>query len=728
MGTVYRARDTRLRRDVALKVLPEDVRGSPTRLARFEREAQLVAALNHPNVAAIYGIEDGASGVQALVLELVEGKTLATRIAEGRLSVVEALPIARQIAQALDAAHEKGIVHRDLKPANIVLTPSGLVKVLDFGVAEMTGPSAQAVEETLTAQLTREGTLVGTPAYMSPEQARGERVDNRTDIWAFACVVYEMLSGRGLFERNSLAETLSAVLTAEPDWGALPSDIPAAIDTMLRRCLERERARRLGGIAAIRFALEDVDRSGAARGRSVQPPSSQPSIAVLPFLDLSPSRDQEWFSDGMADEIINSLVQIPGLKVIARTSAFAFKGKHEDIRTIAETLGVATVLEGSVRKAGNRVRVTAQLITAADGAHLWSRQFDGDVTDVFAIQEQTAKSIAAALEVTLSPHATTHKNDRNIGAYETYLKARHLFFSGGSPDSIHKAKTLLDDAVALDPGFARAYSLSALYYTMRCGLGLQPAHDAMPQARALEQRALSLDDTLPEAHGLLGVITGSYEYDWNEADRQFGLALRPPVLPDIQFWYGFHHLTPMGRFAEAIAAMTVGIDADPLNSLYRHHRAIGLRHAGRLQEAEAELRAVLDRDQSFGLAPLTLSSICAQQGQFDEALQLAEKAYESTPWNSHTIGQLAGVLACMGETKRVNELVAMLMPGEAYGAPLALAVFHAQRGDVDAAADWAARAIEQRHPAIVHILRPLLVGTARWRGLANMMNLPSDQS
>jgi serine/threonine protein kinase len=264
MGTVYRARDTRLRRDVALKVLPEDLRLSPARLARYEQEARIVAALNHPNIAAIYGIEEEAGGIQALVLELVEGKSLGARIAEGCLTISEALDISRQIAQALDAAHEKGIVHRDLKPANVVLTATGLVKVLDFGIAEMTDASDLATDQTtITAGLTREGVLVGTPAYMSPEQARGQAVDRRTDIWAFGCVLYEMLAGRPLFEGRSATDTLATVLTAEPDWSALPPHIPSPIHSLLKRCLVRERAKRLGDIAAVRFALEDVSTVAA---------------------------------------------------------------------------------------------------------------------------------------------------------------------------------------------------------------------------------------------------------------------------------------------------------------------------------------------------------------------------------------------------------------------------------------------------------------------------------
>jgi serine/threonine protein kinase len=272
MGTVYRARDERLRRDVALKVLPEDLRLTPERLARFEHEARVVAALNHPNIAALYGIEDGADGIRALVLEFVEGKSLATRIAEGRLGLTESLDIARQIAQALDAAHPKGIVHRDLKPANIVITPTGLVKVLDFGIAKMTDPET-AIDETVTAGFTREGVIVGTPAYMSPEQARGQAVDKRSDIWAFGCVLYEMLTGQRPFGGDG-RETIGA-LTADPDWSRLPPHVPPTVSALLKRCLERERAKRLGDTAAIRFALEDAAPAEASGGLSAAGASNE---------------------------------------------------------------------------------------------------------------------------------------------------------------------------------------------------------------------------------------------------------------------------------------------------------------------------------------------------------------------------------------------------------------------------------------------------------------------
>ena len=302
-------------------------------------------------------------------------------------------------------------------------------------------------------------------------------------------------------------------------------------------------------------------------------PAAEPSIAVLPFEDMSVGRDHEWFADGLAEEIISALSHVPGLKVIARTSAFAFKHKRLDIRRIAETLGVTYVLEGSVRKAGDRIRVTAQLISAADGSHLWSDQYDGELTGVFAIQEETAQAIARALKITLSAPASSRRAE-NIAAYEAYLEARHHFFKVSLP----KFKECLDRALALDPDFALANCLYGVFYTMSSGWNvLMPAHEAMPKARLAAQRALDLDPALPEAHALLGVVKAHYDFDWSESEQHFRVALSmSPKSSDVLFWYGNHCLLPTGRIRQAIDAMSRGLEADPLNLLYRHHLAVGL--------------------------------------------------------------------------------------------------------------------------------------------------------
>src|SRR5271155_1368327 len=388
MGEVYRALDTRLGRTVAIKVL-KGPHGD-----RFEQEARAIAALNHPHICQIYD-----TGPDYLVLEYVEGSALS-----GPLPVEEALRLALQMAAALEAAHAKGITHRDLKPANILVTKEG-VKLLDFGLAKVSGAKDQSVTHTMA------GTILGTAAYMSPEQAEGKPADARSDVFSFGAVLYEMLSGRRAFEGESAVSTMAAVLHEEPR----RLEAPPALERVVMRCLEKQAARRFQTMAGLREALGKVAQARASA-------QQQPSIAVLPFANMSRDADDEYFSDGLAEEIINALTQVSGLKVIARTSAFAFKGKNEDIRKIAEALGVTNVLEGSVRRAGNRLRVTAQLIHAADGTHLWSQRYDREMTDVFAVQDEMAAAITGALQVKLTGKPATRTHEPNLPAYEAFLK------------------------------------------------------------------------------------------------------------------------------------------------------------------------------------------------------------------------------------------------------------------------------------------------------------------
>src|SRR6476620_219078 len=368
MGEVWKARDTRLGRFVAIKRLTSPLGD------RFEREARAVATLNHPHICQIHDI-----GPDYLVFEYIDGSPL-----RGPLGVKDAVRLAIQMAGALEEAHRHGILHRDLKPANVLVTATGSLTLLDFGLA--TPPDSDG-----DGTRTSEGTVMGTAAYMAPEQAEGRPLDARADIFSFGAVLYEVLSGTRAFPGDSIALVLSAVLRDDPP----PLNTTPELQRLVTRCLEKAPERRFQTMTDVKTALELVGASGDAIER-------QPSIAVLPFANMSPDPDNEYFSDGLADEIINVLAHIPGLKVIARTSAFAFKGKHEDVRRIAEVLDVSNVLEGSVRRAGNRIRVTAQLIAAGDGGHLWSGRYDRDLSDVFAIQDEIAEAIAAALQVTLA--------------------------------------------------------------------------------------------------------------------------------------------------------------------------------------------------------------------------------------------------------------------------------------------------------------------------------------
>ncbi|HTC90683.1 MAG TPA: protein kinase, partial [Bryobacteraceae bacterium] len=407
MGEVYKATDTRLGRTVAIKTLHVE------HSDRFERESRSIAALNHPNICQLYDV-----GPNYLVMEFIEGAPL-----NGPLPLERACRYAVEIADALSAAHAKGITHRDLKPANILVTASG-IKLLDFGLALLShdGHGPRAAEATATVGLTQAGMVLGTAAYMSPEQAEAKPVDARSDIFSFGSVFYEMLSGRRAFTGNSAIAIMAAILHKEPE----PFEATPALKIILTRCLRKSPVDRFQSMTQVKEALlaaSGVSSQGTAVSGTPQP-TPIPSIAVLPFANMSREADDEYFSDGLAEEIINLLAHVSGLKVIARTSAFAFKGKNEDIRKIAETLGVNNVLEGSVRRAGNRLRITAQLIHAADGSHLWSERYDREMTDVFAIQDEIAQAITAALKLTLSISVVQQRYQPNLPAYEAFLRAR----------------------------------------------------------------------------------------------------------------------------------------------------------------------------------------------------------------------------------------------------------------------------------------------------------------
>jgi serine/threonine protein kinase/tetratricopeptide (TPR) repeat protein len=700
MGDVYRARDTRLERDVAIKVLPEPFAADPNRRRRFEHEARAIAALNHPHICQLHDIGPGY-----LVLEYIEGKQL-----HGPMAIEQALPLALQIVSALEAAHQQGILHRDLKPLNIMVTHEGTAKLLDFGLAKLVGMDADVTR-------TQDGTVLGTPAYMSPEQAHGQPLDARSDVFSFGAVLYEMISGSRAFAGDSTAAVLSAVLRDDPR----PIEAPPTLERIVRRCLAKQPQHRFQTMQEVRIALEL-----AATERSSTPTEHQPSIAVLPFANMSADKENEFFGDGLAEEIINVLAQVPGLKVAGRTSSFFFREKKDvEFAEIGRRLNVEHLLEGSVRKAGNRIRVTAQLIKVADGFHVWSQRYDREVTDIFAIQDEITQAIAAALRTKLSPGAATLRRQApNLRAYEAYLKARGDWFKP-TPESLARVKEFLERAIELDPDFALPYGLLGGHYTMLSGVGIRPAREVIPLAKAAEHEALRVDPSLPEAHALLGVCAGTYDYDWSEAERHWRLAMaREPVSRDIRFWYGNHYLLPIGRTLEAVDAMAWGLQEDPLNLLYRHHYAVGLRHAGRLEDAESELRKVLEIDENFPLALSTLGAVCAQQARVGEALALTERASLLMPWANAIVGQRAALLVLTGATSRADALIEKLMPGTAYGAPTGLALFHAMCGDLDRAAHWAERSIEERYPPLVAILAPLLRTTPTWPALARLMNLP----
>ena len=569
MGEVYKARDPRLGRDVAIKVLPAEFSADADRLRRFEQEARAIAALNHPHICQIHDVGPGY-----LVLEYIDGAPL-----RGPLAPTEAVRLILQVADALDVAHQKGILHRDLKPANILVTTAGRVKVLDFGLAKVMTPEPDVTH-------TIEGIVAGTAAYMSPEQAEGKSLDARSDVFSLGAVLYEVLSGTRAFGGDTAAQVVSAVLRDDP-----PSlGAPHALERIVRRCLAKQVGQRFPSMHEVKVALEEM---------SIGSDTQKPSLAVLPFENMSGDKENEYFSDGLAEEILNLLAQIPGLRVIARTSAFAFKGKHEDVRQIARALGVTNVLEGSVRKAGNRIRVTAQLITAADGSHLWSERYDRDLADVFAVQDEIATAITGALQVTLSASMPVRRRAPNLQAYEHYLKALYDA-QRRTPDAMARAQKHFERAIDLDPQFALAHAEFGHLF-LQCGVyGLMPPLDALPLMRMEAQRAVAIDPSLPEGHAMLGTAAAMFDFDWSDAERHFRRAMTHGVVtPLVHRNYALYCLLPTGHAQKAVDHYTLGLNEDPLNLGSRAERAVCLRAASRYTEGNDELRQILELDEAF---------------------------------------------------------------------------------------------------------------------------------
>jgi len=684
MGEVYKARDTRLDRIVAIKRL----KGPHT--ARFEQEARAIAALNHPHICQIHDV-----GPDYLVMEFIDGAPV-----RGPMPSKEAVRLAIQIAGALEDAHARGFLHRDLKPANILVTNKG-AKLLDFGLAK----SIAAADATQTI----EGAVLGTPAYMSPEQVEGKPADTRSDIFSFGAVLYEMLSGGRAFDG------LASVLRDEP------ARLDSPVAEIVKRCLAKQPSQRFQNMTELRTALEKEPASKLAE--------QQPSIAVLPFANMSLDKEQEFFSDGLAEEILNLLAKIPSLKVIARTSSFAFRGKEQDIRKIAEALDVKTILEGSVRRSGSRIRVTAQLINSADGSHLWSERYDRQLSDVFEVQDEIAAAIAGALKLKFAAQpAAAERYKPNPQAYEAYLKGRHHIHLM-TPESVARGKEYFEQAVSLDSKFADPYAALALHWFMRSfGPGLP--QEAMAQVQAWAQKALEIDPSQQDAHACLAVKAYTFDYDWQEAERRLAIALtREPVTAWACFVYAVYVIA-LGRAGEAEERMRRVVKADPVTPTNRRYMGMILMAAHRYEEAEQEYRHTLELNEKLSRAWQDLGGLHFVRGEAAEALHCFEKVYSLNPLYPENLGSLAGMLARTGNQRRADGLLSELGPPETSGVPFARANYHLYKGEVENAVGWLEKAIDQRYPQAI-VLPRLGVGEAlrsspRWPALAKKMNLPES--
>jgi len=704
MGEVYRARDTRLGRDVAIKALPPTFASDPARLSRFRREAQALASLNHPNIASIYGLEE-TGGAPHLVLELVEGETLAARLRRGPLALSEALAVGIQIACAIEAAHERGIVHRDLKPGNVMINPAGTAKVLDFGLAKNdSGPTSGALSDSPTLaehpDATAEGLILGTAAYMSPEQARGKPVDRRSDVWSFGCVLYECYAGRAAFAGETASDLIARILERDPDWTALPAGTPARIREILRRCLRKSADERPRDIRDVRLELSDV-ASGAGKAATAR----EKSIAVLPFENQS-GADDEFFADGVTDEILNALAQVEGLRVAARASCFAFKGRREDLRAIGEKLDVTTVLEGTVRRAGSRLRITVQLANAADGYQLWSERYDREMTDVFAVQDEIASAIATRLRGTLHAEADrsrAHRGTKNLEAYELVLRGRALQIKRGR--FMTEAVACFERAIAIDPQYAEPLASLSDSYRLMGTFGVAPFAEVMSKAKALAERALAIDPKLGEAWATLGAVEEQYDRNFAHSDTLYerALELEPRNATTRAQWALWRCMRGAIPDEEALGHLRRAVQDDPLNAWVGGMNSYILGIVGRNEESisEAERSVALDAESFF--ARWSLMRAHAWAGQYSRALEEAPVLLGDSGRHHWALGLLAFTYGRAGRLDRARACYDELegRSRHEFVSPSWLSVAAGCARLEEPAIRWMERAVAERDPLVL---------------------------
>ena len=707
MGEVYRAKDTRLGRDVAVKILPSEVSADTVRKQRFEREAKIISGLNHPNICTLYDI-----GPDFIVMEYVEGKPL-----RGPIAPEEAAALAIQIADALCAAHRKGVIHRDLKPANIIVTCSG-IKLLDFGLAKEWSTTGAEGNETLTLGLTQPGMIVGTPQYMAPEQVEGKPSDVRTEIFCFGSVLYEMLTGKPAFSGSSVPGVMAAILHEQPTKASnVRPGVPSDLDRVVARCLEKNPARRFASMAEVKAALEKASLRQDVRT----------SIAVLPFANLTADKESEYFGDGLAEEIINALTQVPALRVIARTSAFAFKGKLEDVRQVAETLGVANILEGSVRKAGNRIRVIAQLITAADGSHLWSERYDREMTDVFAVQDEIAQAVVDALKERLgtSEIRRIQRQAADVEAYHLYVKARHHFWKL-TPEGLETARGFLEGAVSVDSNYGLPHVDLAHYYFLSAMQGRIPAKEAGPQGIQEAEKALMLDNTLGEAVGIRALLWALYEYRWEEAPQELQRAIEMNPASALTPHWRAVVLTGLNRLPEAIYQQEQALKADPLLPLNHYYMTRLLVCRGDYKRAYEQARLVVEIAPDFWLGHSALGLVHIYSGNPAEAIQELQGA----KLGHYSYGWRGCAYVLSGARNKAEEVLRELegVRQRRYVSSVPDALIYAEIGDTNAAFARLETAFRERDFQLPFLQTDpafdKLRGDARYKDLLHRMRLP----
>jgi len=693
MGVVYKAEDTKLKRTVALKFLPPEMTRDPEAKKRFVHEAQTASALEHNNICTIHEIDETEDGQMFIAMACYEGKSLKERIEHEPLKLEKTIDIAIQLGQGLSEAHVKGVVHRDIKPGNILISEDGQVKIVDCGLAKLRGRT----------KLTKTGTALGTVAYMSPEQSRGKEVDHRTDIWSLGVVLYEMLTGQMPFKGDYEQAVVYSILNEEPELITnLRRDVPTELQQVMQKAMQKEPTERYANLAELLTDLKSIRKNLQIEdARSLaETEKPLPSIAVLPFVNMSADPEQEYFCDGMAEELINALTKIENLRVPARTSAFAFKGEKIDVREIGRKLSVATVLEGSVRKAGNRLRIAAQLINVADGYHLWSERFDRELDDVFAIQDEISMAIVNNLKVRLlrdEEEKLVKRHTRNPEAYNLYLKGLYFSFKA-SPEGMEKALQYFREAIDKDPDFALPYTGVANVFLALGIFSLRPTKEVLPEVKAALNKALQLADTLAEAHANAALMAFWFEWDWRAAENHFKKALAlNPKLASCRAWYAWYQLA-MGRFDEAISELKRAQELDPLMPLW-YSQGTGIHlTVGNLDEAMDQFHKAIELDPNFGLAYFHVGRVYFLKGMMEEAISAFKKMLGLTPYPGWAECYLGMIYHLQGKKENAENLLEELIERKkkSYVSSVCIAILCHELGKLELAYEFYEKAIEER--------------------------------
>ncbi len=707
MGVVHRARDERLGRDVAIKILPAGALDDASARERFRREALALSSLNHPHIATIYDL-DRQDGVDFLVMEYIPGRTVAHMVSGKALRESEAASIGCQIVEALEEAHEQGIVHGDLTSENVIVTPKGWVKVLDFGLATLRGPMLQGAE---TAAYTGESVVRGTLPYMAPEQLLQGRADARTDLYALGVLLYEMLTGRLPFHEALAPALIDAICHRAPaPPGTLNPLLSSLTDRVVLRLLHKDPERRYQSAGELSGDLRRICSTGPASfarddaERAADRPRID-SIAVLPLENLSGDPEQDYFADGMTEALIAGLAKIQALRVISRTSVMRYKGTRIGLPEIARALDVQAIVEGSVLRSGSRVRITALLVDTETDRHLWAETYERDVGDILSLQAEVAQAIAGEIRISITPQESARfarRSPVDPDAYNAYLKGRY-HWEKRSEEGLAKALHFFQEAIDRDPTYAPAYSGLADYYITLGNFNLAESHDVYPKAKAAALRGLERDPASAEAYTSLASVKGSYEWDREGAERDFrhAIALNPNYA-NAHHWYA-DHLVSLARFEEAMEQIARAQSLDPLSLVMSADAGGYLFYAGRYDEAIAQVLKTLELDPRFAPSYRQLGGIYEQKGMFREAIEVFEKARDMSGSATYSLTALAYTYALSGRREEALKMLAQLdeIAKRKYVSLYSLAAVHVALGDFDRAFELLDRAVKAHDRALI---------------------------